>query len=605
MNARLLAFLAVLTVLRLVYIGRVELSPDEAQYYQWSQRLDWCYFSKGPGVALTIRLGTALFGPSEFGVRFFAPVLALGTSLLLYALARRIFDSRVATWTVVLANVTPIFNAGGLIMTIDPLSIFFWTAALYTLWRAFEAHQEAGADEGTEESGPTRWWLASGFLIGCGFLCKWTNAMQLLSILLLVLLTKRCRSAMKSPGFWGMFAVFALFVVPVVIWNEKHGWPTTHHLAARGGLDTPWWRLDLKAIGKFIASHFGAYSPLLFAGMLLVLWEASRDSGGRWARALRTCGRAIPRGLRRHVLAVVVFSLLALAAYFAGNYFDSNLLRIAAAVILILGALTGLAWHREVANIHWRSRFLVAFALPVILMNIWIALHHDAEVNWTAPAAVSLLVLLAQFVDRLWNADRRPLVGLSVALSAVMSLVTVNTDIVRAAGIRWPIERDLTARLRGWQATANAVQKFRHEFEAQTGQRVFLIAENYGVASALSYYLPEKRIEIPGHPPVYVEESPVPTSQYHFWGRYDEYEARTAPVLNAQDDSQEYGINRFAGRSALYITTRDEGRPPSVLKRTFERWEIARDYVINEGTEPLRRVRIFICHRYRAGVLLD
>ena len=92
MNIRLLAFLAVITVLRLVYIGRVELSPDEAQYFEWSQRLDWCYFSKGPGVALAIKLGTALFGPSEFGIRFLAPILALGTSLVLYALTRRIYE---------------------------------------------------------------------------------------------------------------------------------------------------------------------------------------------------------------------------------------------------------------------------------------------------------------------------------------------------------------------------------------------------------------------------------------------------------------------------------------------------------------------------------
>ena len=42
---KLFASLIILTVLRLVMIGRMELSPDEAYYHEWSQRLDWWYFS--------------------------------------------------------------------------------------------------------------------------------------------------------------------------------------------------------------------------------------------------------------------------------------------------------------------------------------------------------------------------------------------------------------------------------------------------------------------------------------------------------------------------------------------------------------------------------
>jgi 4-amino-4-deoxy-L-arabinose transferase-like glycosyltransferase len=599
MNIRLLAFLIVLTVVRFVYIGRVELSPDEAQYHEWSQRLDWCYFSKGPGIALAIKLSTLIFGHSEFGVRAFAPLLALGTSLLLYALARRIYDSRVATWTVLLANATPMFNAGGLVMTIDPLSIFFWTAALYTLWRAFEAFQ---ADEAT---GTLKWWIASGLLIGAGFLSKWTNAMLLFGVLLLVVMTKRFRGILRTPGFWAMLGTFIIFVIPVAVWNETKGWPTTHHLAARGGLDSPWWKIDVVGFARFVATHFGVYSPLIFAAMLVVLWQATRDSFDRWGKGAVTGIQAIPRGLKRHVGKVLFVAVAAAVIYLAGNYFDQPFLHQAAVWLVVIGLLLALARHKEAANTHWRSRFLVAFALPLVVMYTWIALHHDAEVNWTAPAAVSVLVLVGQFTDHLWNSGRRTLVAFGLGLGAVMSLVAVNTDIVRAVGIPWPLEKDHTARVRGWKTTAEAVQKFRNEFEAQTGRKVFLIAENYGVAAALCYYLPEKRIESSRHPAVYVEESPVPTSQFHFWGRYDEYEERTAPVLNDQEDTREYGINKFAGRTALYVTTRDEQKPPSVLMRTFDRWEHGRDYVIRQGEEPLRTVRIFICHRYKPGMLLD
>src|SRR5687768_1821313 len=134
-----LLFLGALTGLRLLLIGRFELFPDEAYYFMWSERMDWSFFSKGPGVAAAIWLSTHLFGVSEFGIRVSSPLLGCGTSLILWLLARRLYGESVAFWTVLLMNLLPIFAVGSVIMTIDPLSIFFWTAALYTSWRALEA----------------------------------------------------------------------------------------------------------------------------------------------------------------------------------------------------------------------------------------------------------------------------------------------------------------------------------------------------------------------------------------------------------------------------------------------------------------------------------
>jgi hypothetical protein len=59
---RLFVFLGVLTVLRLVVASQIELFPDESYYFMWSERMDVSYFSKGPGVAAAIWLGTHLFG---------------------------------------------------------------------------------------------------------------------------------------------------------------------------------------------------------------------------------------------------------------------------------------------------------------------------------------------------------------------------------------------------------------------------------------------------------------------------------------------------------------------------------------------------------------
>src|SRR5262252_11177376 len=68
--------LVVLTAFRLWYSTHLELVGDEAYYWLWSRHLDLCYLDKGPAIAWIIAAGTALFGQTVFGVRFFAVLLA-------------------------------------------------------------------------------------------------------------------------------------------------------------------------------------------------------------------------------------------------------------------------------------------------------------------------------------------------------------------------------------------------------------------------------------------------------------------------------------------------------------------------------------------------
>ena len=131
-------FIAALTLIRLSMLGSTDLEFDEAHYWMWSERLAPGYFSKGPGIAFAIRASTAIFGATEFGVRFWSPILAAGTSLLLFYFGRRLFSETVGFWTVIAFNITPIFNVGTLVITTDSLSIFFWMAAMFTFWLAVE-----------------------------------------------------------------------------------------------------------------------------------------------------------------------------------------------------------------------------------------------------------------------------------------------------------------------------------------------------------------------------------------------------------------------------------------------------------------------------------
>ena len=84
------AILLLGTIFRLWYSTHLELVGDEAYYWLWSRHPDICYLDKGPVIAWFISAGTALFGQTVFGIRFFATLLALGTGIGIFFLARAI-----------------------------------------------------------------------------------------------------------------------------------------------------------------------------------------------------------------------------------------------------------------------------------------------------------------------------------------------------------------------------------------------------------------------------------------------------------------------------------------------------------------------------------
>src|SRR5216684_2281323 len=248
-------FIIALTAIRWSMLMTTDLEFDEAYYWMWSERLAPAYFSKGPGIAFVMRASTTIFGANEFGVRFFSPVLAAGTSLLLFYFARRLFNATAAMWAVIALNVTPIFNIGAFLMTIDALSVFFWLAAMFTFWLA------------VEKSPHFSWyWPLSGLLIGLGFLSKYTNTLELISIVLVLALAPRLRQEFARPGLCFLLAMFALCTVPPIVWNAQHAWITLAHLRSRGGVEQGFGFHPLEPV-EFLGEHFLAYSPFLFLAL--------------------------------------------------------------------------------------------------------------------------------------------------------------------------------------------------------------------------------------------------------------------------------------------------------------------------------------------------
>lgn len=252
----LFSFLLALTCARLVWGAYSELSPDEAYYYLWAQHPNVCYYSNGPGVALSILLGASILGHSELGVRLLSPWLAFGTSLLLYFLARQLYRERIAFWLVVLLNLTPFFNLEASFIGVDSLSLFFWTAAVATFWSAVQ-----------ERPNRLPFWALTGFLIGCGFLSNYQNAFELISVLIFLLTSAKHRREFRRPGVYVLFGVFCLFLAAPIIWNLRHDWiglvPLSSEIGSRAHLPA-----RLCAVFQVIGHQLLLWSPLFLVGLI-------------------------------------------------------------------------------------------------------------------------------------------------------------------------------------------------------------------------------------------------------------------------------------------------------------------------------------------------
>lgn len=245
---------------RLYYIsyGPLELSGDEAHYWEWSRRPDLSYYSKGPLIAYLIGITSSIGGNTELAVRFLAPFFLFFSSILIYRLAKELYnDLMVAVLSGLLLQFVPLFAAYGVIMTIDSPFIFFWALSLYLFIRALD-------------SGRTVLWICLGVSIGLGMLAKYSMAFFFISGLIYLILDKERRALLKSPMPY-LTLLFSLIVFsPVVIWNVKNSFVTFKHTAGHIGVYEGF-GLRPKYFFEFIGSQLGVITPLFFMAIIMAV----------------------------------------------------------------------------------------------------------------------------------------------------------------------------------------------------------------------------------------------------------------------------------------------------------------------------------------------
>jgi hypothetical protein len=247
--------IATLVVLRLVVVivSPLEIGPDEAQYWRWSQTLDFGYYSKPPLIAWVIALPTAVFGDAEWAIRFSSPVLHGVAAFFLFLLGQRMFEARIGAWAAAIYLLMPGVWLSSTIMSTDAVLLPAWSAALYFLWRMRE--------NPTLASG-----AIAGALIGLAMLGKYAALYLFAGPVLAAIFDRDARRSLLSPAGVAA-AVGALAVLsPNLIWNATNGFATVSHTADNANLGAA--GFNPSHVFSFIGDQMAVFGPILFLVLL-------------------------------------------------------------------------------------------------------------------------------------------------------------------------------------------------------------------------------------------------------------------------------------------------------------------------------------------------
>lgn len=450
-------------ILYLVFLCPYTLIEDEAHYWEWSRRLEWSYYTKGPGVAWSIAAATRLLGDHEFAVRLPAALGAGLTTLLVALLARDAYRSaRVGFLAACCVLLCPIFQVLGLVMTIDSPYSACWAMAMWAAWRAFEGHGR-------------RWFALAGLALGVGLLYKYTILLAIPGLALAAWRINRHRpGAVRASSLPLAIVPFVVGIMPVIIWNVREGWPTVAHLLGHLGVKggdmpvtqgggsgfhyDPTWTLQL------VATQLGMVGPILaLAVAQAVAWWRGRPTAD-----------AAPGAERFLVLnsapILVFYLLVSVVAEPEGNW-------------PLAGYLT---------------------LLPMAAARVAATLDAARGVDGTGepgrrPAHVTPL--------RAWRA--------SIAMGLATAALLPRLDLVARVPLAGPLVP--VHRFMGADRMAADVSRRLDALRARTGLEPFVVSSHYGRASQMAFYLP-------GHPTTYCTSDllgPGRRTQYDYWADTD------------------------------------------------------------------------------------
>jgi len=209
-------------LLHMLVAGNYGYFRDELYYLIAGRHLAFGYVDFPPMIALLAALVHRVAGDSLLAIHVIPAVASALLVLLAGLMARELGGKRFAQFLAALASLSAVtFLATGSIFSMDVLDALWWALGAYILMRALRRDDP-------------RLWLLFGLIAGLGLLTKITFAFFGFAVVAGVLLTPQ-RRHFRTPWPWLGGAIAFVFLLPYILWNLTHEWPTLEFWAHYGG----------------------------------------------------------------------------------------------------------------------------------------------------------------------------------------------------------------------------------------------------------------------------------------------------------------------------------------------------------------------------------
>ena len=214
----------------------LNLAPDEAYYWVWSNYLSFGYFDHPPLIAFSIKVGYLIF-KNELGVRFLTIILTTISIIILYKMLKR--RDEILFSLLILSNL--LLNAGGFIAVPDGLlvfseSLFFYFLRNYLMKDNFK----------------------DAFFVSVSIALMLYSKYHSVLIILFTIITT-WKTIFKRMSFYLIFALSLMFYLPHIIWQFENDFITIkYQLFEREGLG-----FEINNVFDYVLGQFLVYGPLV------------------------------------------------------------------------------------------------------------------------------------------------------------------------------------------------------------------------------------------------------------------------------------------------------------------------------------------------------
>lgn len=270
----------------------------------------------------------------------------------------------------------------------------------------------------------------------------------------------------------------------------------------------------------------------------------------------------------------------------------------------------GMLWS---AVAFWRTGrrdplqlYLFSMGAPVFILYLCWSFHSRIQPNWIAPSVIPLFCLMTIYwARRLRDGARwvRPLLcaGIGVGVLAVVFLCAPNL-LGKLLQHELPANLDLLHRAHGWPEVAAVIENARHRLEAE-GQPVFIIGDDYGVTSEVTFYLPAAKARASSDPLVYQYITASPLNQFYFWPNYKGRAGQNAIFARDLDRPplrRDWLARWWHHDGDIYTNDNPVFPVPPEVRAQFDSCTRLGVVPIISNGELVRRVQLFSCRHLHA-----